>query len=125
MIIIIDSRSLDEIGEDSYFNFFKSKGFSCNRCGFVATFQAYTVGRGSHGLRFVGKAKDGYRFLTKDHIIPKSKGGKGKDNYQILCDSCNSKKGNRSEGEDILIYLKSRKKVADKILRVLNGTSRL
>lgn len=34
--------------------------------------------------------------MTIDHIIPKSKGGKNHiDNYQIMCASCNSKKGNK------------------------------
>ncbi len=33
-------------------------------------------------------------FLTVDHILPRSKGGKDtKDNKQILCNECNTKKG--------------------------------
>lgn len=37
------------------------------------------------------------QFLTIDHIIPESKGGKTeKDNLQTLCKPCNSKKGNRA-----------------------------
>lgn len=32
--------------------------------------------------------------MTKDHIIPKSKGGRNEDwNYQMLCMPCNCKKG--------------------------------
>ena len=35
--------------------------------------------------------------LTIDHIIPISKGGKHeKENYRILCRSCNSRRGNRN-----------------------------
>ena len=36
--------------------------------------------------------------ITKDHIIPKSKGGKDKlDNYQTMCVRCNKRKGNKPE----------------------------
>lgn len=32
--------------------------------------------------------------LTKDHIVPKSKGGANTlDNYQTMCDDCNNRKG--------------------------------
>ena len=38
-----------------------------------------------------------------DHIIPKSKGGKDHiDNYQLMCEECNSKKGATLE-EGIII----------------------
>ena len=48
--------------------------------------------------------RDGYKCLacgsyeneTIDHIIPLSKGGKNvRDNYQLLCQKCNSEKGSR------------------------------
>ena len=36
--------------------------------------------------------------MTKDHIIPKSKGGKDiLDNFQTMCFECNTKKGNKYE----------------------------
>lgn len=36
----------------------------------------------------------GYRLATIDHIIPFSRGGKCKENnFQLLCESCNSSKG--------------------------------
>ena len=37
-----------------------------------------------------------FHALTIDHIVPSSKGGQDTpENYQLLCGSCNSKKGNR------------------------------
>jgi len=34
--------------------------------------------------------------MTKDHVIPKSKGGKDRlDNMQTLCQKCNNKKANK------------------------------
>jgi len=39
------------------------------------------------------KEDDKYILMTKDHIIPKSKGGKNHiSNYQTMCESCNGKK---------------------------------
>ena len=33
--------------------------------------------------------------MTKDHILPRSKGGLGiMDNLQIMCEPCNTAKGN-------------------------------
>jgi HNH endonuclease len=38
-----------------------------------------------------------YRALEIDHIHPKSKGGPDEEaNYQVLCTTCNTKKGNRT-----------------------------
>lgn len=39
---------------------------------------------------------DGLVLMTKDHIIPKSKGGKNiMSNFQTMCQPCNSKKGSK------------------------------
>ncbi len=37
---------------------------------------------------------ESFELFTKDHIIPKSRGGKNEqENYQLMCASCNKKKG--------------------------------
>lgn len=42
------------------------------------------------------------RLFTKDHIIPKSKGGlNNKKNYQLMCSKCNLKKDNKLSFTDI------------------------
>ena len=43
-----------------------------------------------------------YRNLTVDHVIPTSKGGQDMDeNKQLLCQSCNSMKGNRMTTDEL------------------------
>ncbi len=44
-------------------------------------------------------AKDGMVLMTKDHIIPRSKGGPTTlENLQTMCSICNGKKGNTYNG---------------------------
>jgi 5-methylcytosine-specific restriction endonuclease McrA len=48
--------------------------------------------------------------MTKDHIVPKSKGGKNHiSNMQTMCCHCNSTKGNKSP-EEYAKYLKEIKR---------------
>ena len=59
-------------------------GYKCQSCGWVPgdPVPVNTTGRPI------------YRGLEIDHIWPRSKGGPStEDNYQVLCTSCNSKKG--------------------------------
>lgn len=53
-------------------------------------FNLYTfVEKGSHE-----------KMMTRDHIIPKSKGGKDiMENFQVMCTTCNRKKGNKMPKE--------------------------
>lgn len=80
---------------------FKTKGLTCVNCGKTAN-KAYVeitqenlrLGTTAH-INFYYVDQSGNRLLfTKDHIIPKSKGGKDcQENYQTMCQICNSMKG--------------------------------
>ena len=84
-----------------YQTFFKS-GCNCVQCGingkFFAMERTLNTNEQYH-LNLNAITKDGEEVLmTKDHIVPKSKGGKNSiSNYQTMCTKCNNKKGNREE----------------------------
>lgn len=65
---------------------FFTKGIKCCRCG---------IGR--YHLNLYAVNQDGEEvMMTKDHIIPVSKGGKNTlENYQTMCRKCNVQKGNK------------------------------
>ena len=80
---------------------YKLKGTTCLSCGLKATHWAVESTRGKERnwhLNLYGMA-DGVEVLfTKDHIIPKAKGGKnGIHNLQPMCRWCNFDKGDRYE----------------------------
>jgi 5-methylcytosine-specific restriction endonuclease McrA/urease beta subunit len=87
-----------------YQNFIEN-GVKCVECGLVGThywLESNTIGvdgQRSWHLNLYGVNKQGHEImLTKDHIHPKSKGGKNHiSNYQPMCSPCNQAKG------DILI----------------------
>ena len=55
---------------------------------------------GGYACAHCGKIFSNRRYLNVDHIIPMNKGGVSVlENLQILCRSCNGKKGDQSEGE--------------------------
>ena len=77
---------------------FYQKGTTCACCGKVGTHFKLCGDPNTNRRHFNLFADDG-TLMTKDHIIPKSKGGKDRvENLQTMCTDCNSKKGNRCDG---------------------------
>lgn len=76
------------------------KSCVCCKCGLKGSFFAKekTDKDDSYHLNLYG-IKEGKEILfTKDHIVPKSLGGKDKiENYQTMCSICNFEKGNKLE----------------------------
>ena len=83
---------------------FVNSGTKCVCCGLEGTY--FAKERNWKTLRWhfnlYGINENGEEImLTKDHIIPRSKGGENHIlNYQTMCSVCNSKKGNNMEGEE-------------------------
>lgn len=86
------------------YQLFAKKGCVCVSCGLVGTFFAKEKFKNETNYHFnlYGITPEGNEMmLTKDHIYPKSKGGKDHlDNFQTMCSKCNEEKGAKVEGED-------------------------
>lgn len=86
---------------DRYKVFF-TKGYKCAKCGLEGKYFALEKSVPEEGRYHLNlyALKDGEEILmTKDHIIPRSKGGKNRlENYQPMCTICNHKKGNDVNG---------------------------
>lgn len=85
------------------------KSCVCVTCGFTGTYFAKErnsqhPSNGRYHFNLYGKREDGTEvMLTKDHIVPKSKGGPDDaSNYQTMCEPCNKKKGNSFIEENVL-----------------------
>lgn len=98
------------------------RSLTCVRCGRIGNIISLDLNRddkdGSPHFNLYCKETDSngntiYTLMTKDHIIPKSRGGKNHaDNYQTMCEFCNQKKSNHTENE--LIEIKNKKlKIAE------------
>ena len=84
---------------------FKEKGLTCVCCGLTANKayveihkEQFNPGTTAHINLYHVDSKGKRILFTKDHIIPKSKGGKDiQENYQVMCSPCNQKKGSEIE----------------------------
>jgi len=79
---------------------FRVNGLECKHCGIkgeIFILEKNYCNKNSNKAHFNLYGYDDYGnkiMLTKDHIMPKSKGGANHiSNYQVLCSKCNSKKG--------------------------------
>ena len=85
-------------GNSHRYQTFFTKGLKCVCCGIEGKYFAKERGGNatSYHLNLYATDKDGDEVLmTKDHIIPKSKGGIDHiSNYQTMCEPCNRAKGN-------------------------------
>lgn len=85
-------------GNSQRYQLFFTKGMKCVCCGIEGKYFAKERNAGSkdsYHLNLYGIDKNGNEMLiTKDHIIPASKGGENHlSNYQTMCEKCNTLKG--------------------------------
>lgn len=88
-------------GNSQRYQLFFIKGTKCTCCGIEGKYFAKEkrINDKLYHLNLYGIDDNGQEVLiTKDHIIPKSKGGKDVlENYQTMCVRCNKEKGNKTE----------------------------
>ncbi len=81
---------------------FETKGLACVTCGIegsVFLLEAHEEGVTPHVNLYAVTEAGEFVIMTKDHILPKSKGGKDAlENYDTMCGPCNWAKGNTYEG---------------------------
>jgi len=81
---------------------FAEKGLKCVTCGIEGKYFAKESDQlPRYHFNLYALDDEGKEILmTKDHVIPRSKGGKDEvSNYQTMCSKCNGNKGNKMEGE--------------------------
>ena len=85
------------------YQLYAEKGCKCVRCDVVGTYFALERGINDPNGKFhlnlyATMPGGGERMMTKDHILPRSKGGKNRlENYQPMCSRCNHSKADKLE----------------------------
>lgn len=78
---------------------FRDKGVICVSCGIVGNIfilETHSPEIAPHLNLYATNDEDKLVLMTKDHIVPKSKGGANSlDNYQPMCTRCNGKKADK------------------------------
>lgn len=97
--IILDGDIIH--GNSQRYQTFFTKGVVCCKCGIAGRYfrkERFKNSKRYH-LNLYAVNENGIEVLmTKDHIIPVSKGGKNiLSNYQTMCELCNLEKGNNME----------------------------
>lgn len=86
---------------------FHRDGTVCVRCGREGSFfvlESHVPTEKAH-LNLYGEENGKLILFTKDHILPRSKGGRNSmENYQVMCSPCNNKKGSRDEAQDLALH---------------------
>lgn len=113
-----DKHNINVEGYDVYttslrYKTFIEKGYKCVCCDRVGTHYIleHPVGSNAKRAHFNLYSDDGM-LMTKDHILPRSMGGKDcAENMQTMCEECNSKKGNEvPDGCTPIVVQKKKKK---------------
>jgi hypothetical protein len=101
-IVTKEGRSVALVSMGSHrYQLFSEKGIKCVSCGiegkYFALERAAKGNPNKYHFNLYGKDRHGNEvMITKDHIVPKSRGGPNKlSNYQTMCFKCNSRKGNK------------------------------
>lgn len=99
LTVMIDGEKIKALS-DRYKLFF-SKGYKCVACGIQGDHFVLekNINDKSYHLNLYATGENNSEILmTKDHIVPKSKGGLNRlENYQVMCTRCNLDKGNAVE----------------------------
>ena len=94
--IVVDGFNVHPISL-RYMTFYQ-KGTKCVCCGKEGTHFKLSGDEGTNRRHFNLYAEDG-TLMTKDHILPKSKGGLNRvSNMQTMCTDCNGAKGSYCPG---------------------------